>query len=270
MSDPHENNPAGRLWLFFSAVVAPIAGGSARTAATTYLRLPDDLSPRYVAAIAELMRLPEEAATLVGRLSDPPLPVQKLVQPLYLAERVFVANPLLEASQTQVAKHIGPVTMSELETTSHILSRAHGDGTIDDATRSQIRVLAEQIVKLANADTETDPETRAVFLRFAHGIIQAVDLYNVVGPTPLVDELDRFSSVCRRVNVAPSSPLADKAGKLIGTVVMAVGLFTAPSDLSNAIAAYTAPWEQSSITEAPGPSYQPDEIIVEPEDDDAA
>lgn len=90
-------------------------------------------------------------------------------------------------------------------------------------------------------------------------MVVSTDLYKVTGPQALVDELDRFYSNQRRVVSNPSPTLRQKLGQLVGTIVIAVELFGAPSTLDNAIEYYGEVFELTEMIEAPG---TPDDVIV--------
>jgi hypothetical protein len=158
--------------------------------------------------------------------------------------------------------------MSDLETTSHVLSSYVATmSDIEDDALEGIKKLAQEIIALATEDESLDADARAAILRYASRIVVAADLYKVTGPQALIDELDRFYSEQKRIQPATSAPLKQKLGRLVGAIVVAVELFGAPVNVANAIEYYGGAFELTQLTEAPA---APDDevVIAEAEDDE--
>ncbi|MDQ0645669.1 hypothetical protein [Microbacterium murale] len=257
----HASNPAGRLWLYFSEMSLKQQNQPVSNYAAAYFGS-KGRDAKYMLAMGRLMQLPDEVAAMVARLEQPPIPVSKLIRPLDAVRGVFDGDPLATNPVSWMRSVIDGGVLSDLETTSHILSSyATNVSDIREDTLSQIKALAEEVIEMALNDDALDPEARAAIIRHAHRIIVAVDLYKVSGPEGLVDELDRFYSEVRRVRPTPSLPLRAKLGKLLGVIVIATELFSAPVSVANAIDYYGETFELSQLVEAPGESA--DVVIAE-------
>lgn len=259
----HESNPAGRLWLYFRNVCGGAPNQAVFQFAAAYFGLPAEYNAAYLSAVTQLVSLSDEMEAQVALLEDPSTPKAVLLRALAPVRNVFRSDPLGTQAVQGILGEITPGVLADLEHASYALMTLQGlNPAIDEDTLSQIRTLAEEIVKLAAEDESLTPETRAAFIRFGHRIMEAADLYKVGGAQPLVDELDRFHHECRRMPMpAQRSPVWERIMALTGVVVTAVGLFTAPADLGHAIAEYSAVFEMPMLTEAPGPDAAPDAII---------
>lgn len=269
--DDHAANPAGRLLLYFDEILTKQANQAVQPFAAAYFGLPAGYSDRYLVAMAALLTLPDEVEALVSKIEDPPLPVSKLTNPLSAVRSVLEADPLGQQTVQWVQGSITPQVRSELDTTSHILNKySHRSHAISDDSLTQIKSLAELIIELAMADQGLDAEARATFIRHAHRIAEATDLYKVAGAQPLIDELDRFHQEARRMKTPPGDKLWHATKQLTGAVVLAVELFMVPVNVDNAIEFYGDLFAHQQIIEAPGvnePEIVDAEIV---EDDNSA
>lgn len=267
--DDHAANPAGRLLLYFDEILAKQANRAVQPFAAAYFGLPAGHSDRYLVAMAALMTLPDEVEALVSKIEDPPLPASKLMNPLSSVRSVFEADPLGQQTVQWVQGAITPQVRSELDTTSHVLNKyLHNGHAIRDDSLTQIKGLAELIVELALADEGLDAEARAAFIRHAHRIVEAADLYKVAGAQPLIDELDRFHQAARRMKTPPGEKLWQATKQLTGAVVLAVELFMVPVNVDNAIEFYGDLFAQPQIIEAPGLVVEPEIVVAEIVEDD--
>ena len=266
--DDHASNPAGRLWLYFSAMVDKPPAEGVNNYASAYFAT-KAISARYMTAMAALMQLPDDVEAAVAEIERPPIPPTKLLRPLGKVREYFAGDPLGTNPVSWMAKYIDLGVLSDLESTSHILNAFVAKvGEISEDTLEQVRSLAAEIIDLANADAELDAEARAAFLRYAHRITEAADLYKVRGPQGLVDELDRFHQQARRMRTAPSRTLWEKTKQLTGVVVVAVELFGAPATVHNSVEYYGELFQHRAITLAPSEDGTEDVVIAEVEDPD--
>lgn len=220
------------------------------------------ISARYMACMAELMQLPDEVESMVGQISTP-IPTSKLLRPLDAVRQYLKGDPLGTNPVSWMNSQIHTGVLSDLETTSHMLNGYVALAKeIDEDTLEKIRALATEIVDLAMTDEGLDADARAEFVRYAHRITEAADLYKVTGPQALVDELDRFYQSTRRMKTTPGQALWDATKKLTAVIVLAVELFTGPANVHDAIENYGDAFTLHEVTEAPG---QPSEDIIEAE-----
>lgn len=255
----HASNPAGRLWLYFSEMSSKTKNQSVSTHAAAYFGT-SGISARYLASMANLVQLPDDVESMVAQITTP-IPASKLLRPLAAVRNYFSNDPLGSNAAQWMSSIIDVGVLSDLETTSHMLNAYVTPITeIDSDTLEQIRSLAAEILDLANRDENLDPDTRAEFIRYAHRITEAADLYKVAGPQGLVDELDRFHQCARRMKSSPSGALWEKTKQLTAVIVLAAELFTAPVNVHNAIDQYGDVFTLQEITEAPG-NPQPDNVV---------
>ncbi|MFG6278877.1 hypothetical protein [Microbacterium sp. 5K110] len=266
----HAANPAGRLWLYFTEMTSSPANGGLNNYAAAYFQT-RGISALYMKSMAGLMQLPDEVEAMVAQIESPPIPVEKLVRPLGKVREYFNGDPLGANPTKWMSSFVDIGVLNDLETTSHILnSSVVRSNEIDQDTLEQIKSLAADIIDLATADESLDSDARAAFIRYAHRIAEAADLYKVRGPQGLVDELDRFHQSARRLKTKPSPTLWEKTKQLTGVVVLAVELFGAPATVDNAIEHYGDLFTQQAITEAPGPQHADDIVEAEVVEDDGA
>ncbi|MDD7961120.1 hypothetical protein [Microbacterium thalli] len=259
----HVSNPAGRLWSYFDEMRSKPANEGLNHYAAAYFKT-SGISARYMNSMARLMQLPDEAEAMVAQIESPPIPAAKLVRPLGKVREYFHADPLGTNAISWMSQYVDVGVLNDLETTSHILnSYVVRSSEVAEDTLEQIKSLADDIIALATADESLDSDARAAFIRYAHRIGEAADLYKVGGPQALVDELDRFHQSARRMKTPPSRTLWEKTKQLTGVVVLAVELFGVPATVDNAIEYYGDLFTRPAITEAPGP--QRFEDIVEAE-----
>lgn len=257
----HASNPAGRLWLYFDYLNSQSRKQPVIRLAAKYFNSGTPLSARHMAGVAALMALPDEVETMVNGMERYPIPEAKLLRPLPKVREYFRADPLGNKDVAWAQSFVDSGVLSDLETTSHIL-----DGfvvraiDVSDDDRQSVKTLAQEILALVLADETLDDETRAVIVRYAHRIVEAIDLYKVKGPQPLLDELDRFYSASHRVP-APSNPtLRRKLSELGGAIILMIELLAAPATVANAIEYYDTTFAMRQITEAPGEDIE--EIIL--------
>lgn len=264
----HASNPAGRLWSYFSEMTSKPANEGLNNYAAAYFQT-NGISARYMNSMAGLMQLPDEVESMVAQIETPPIPAAKLVRPLGKVREYFHGDLLGTNPISWMSSYVDIGVLNDLETTSHILnSYVVRSNEIAEDTLEQIKSLAGDIIDLATADEGLDSDARAAFIRYAHRIAEAADLYRVSGPQGLVDELDRFHQSARRMKTPPSPTLWDKAKQLTGVVVLAVELFGTPAAVDNAIEYYGDLFTQQAITEAPGPQHLEDIVEAEVVEDD--
>ncbi|MCY1718445.1 hypothetical protein OVA26_16035 [Microbacterium sp. SL62] len=267
----HASNPAGRLFSYFSEMRTMPSNQGLNNYASAYFQT-KGISPRYMSSMAGLMQLPDEVEAMVAQIEAPPMPVEKLLRPLQKVREYFHGDPLGTNPVSFMTNYVDMGVLNDLETTSHILnSFVVKKKEISEETLEQIRSLASEIIDLATADESLDADARAAFVRYAHRIAEAADLYKVSGPQALVDELDRFHQSARRMKTQPGAKLWEVTKRLTAVVVIAVDLFSAPSNVADAIEYYGDPFTQHAITEAPGPQQLEDVVdaeVVEPDEDD--
>lgn len=219
------------------------------------------IDARYMACMAGLMQLPDEVESMVSQISTP-IPASKLLRPLDAVRQYLRDDPLGTNPVNWMTSQIHTGVLSDLETTSHMLNAyVTPNKEVDQDTLAQIRALAAEILDLAMRDEGLDADARATFIRYAHRIAEAADLYKVTGPQALVDELDRFYQSARRMKTAPGQALWDAAKRLTAVIVLAVELFTGPANVQNAIESYGDVFTVHEITEAPGAGYQPEDVV---------
>lgn len=265
----HESNPAGRLFLYFRHVCGGAANQPIHVFAAGYFGLPQGFTAPYVSACAQLLTLPDEVEAQASLLESP-TPWDVLIRPLGPVRALFLADPLGSQAVQAAVNEITPGVLSDLEHLSYALSTLSGiNPKIDEDTLSQIRDLAEEIIRLAREDDSLDPDTQEAFIRFGRRITEAADLYKVRGAQPLVDELDRFHQECRRMKMPErGSKIWGSFSKLTGIVIAAAALFTTPIEVAHAIEEYSAVFEMPVLTETPGPYATPGQIVdAEAEDD---
>lgn len=257
----HASNPAGRLWLYFDYLNSQPQKQPVIRLAEQYFDSGTPLSARHMAGVAALMALPDEVETMVKGMDQYPLPQTKLLRPLPKVREYFHADPLGNNNAAWVQNFVDSGVLSDLETTSHILDGFVVRATdISDDDRRSIKTLAEEILTLVLADETLDDETRGMIVRYAHRIVEAIDLYKVKGPQPLLDELDRFYSASRRVPSQTNPTLREKLKQLAAAIILAIELLAAPATVANAIEYYDTTFTTRQITEAPGQEW--DEVIV--------
>lgn len=254
--DPHLTNPAGRLFLFLTATIDGGHSGnsSLRRIWSNYLGVDRDDFPGFVTAMVAMLQQADEMEVLVNRLVDPALPKEQLLRPVDVV-RQMLANDLLGSSNLQsVVNVVHRGIMSDLEAASHILARSESAAAPVSADElAGIRALVDQIIALATKDSALDTASREAVLRYAHNLLRALDLYKVVGPQALVDELDRFATETKRLKTAPGPKLFSKLKELTGVIVMTVAMFTAGAEVTEAIGVYGDLLALPASTEAPGP-----------------
>lgn len=256
----HAANPAGRLWLYFSEMSTKQVNKGVHFFAAPYFGT-EGIDQKYVAAMARLMELPDHVEAAVAAIERPPLPVAKLLRPLDSVRTVFHSDPLATNNVAWLKEHVDGAALSELETTSHILNGVAQKGEIPTETLDKIRSLAARIIELATDDDGLDDEAKRAFIRYAHRISEAADLYKVSGAQPILDELDRFTQETRRMRTAPGPALWSIAKQLTATVVLAVELFMVPVNVDNALEYYGEMFPQHQLIEAPAPSQPSDDIV---------
>lgn len=142
--DNHASNPAGRLWLYFTALRERPANQAVNKGAREYFGAPAGYTEHYLTAIAALMRLPDEVEAMVNQLDRSPIPASKLLRPLAPAREVLRTDPLGSQQVSWVTSQIDSGVLSDLETTSHMLSTYVARmSDIADDTLASIRKLAE-------------------------------------------------------------------------------------------------------------------------------
>jgi hypothetical protein len=265
--DDHASNPAGRLWLYFNHVRTNNAH-KVLDLALQYFSA-ERVDARFMTSMAALLRLPNEGLLMIEDMKDSPLPEEKLKRPLLAASTYFTDDPFGTNSVAWMASYVDSGVMNDLETTSHILDRYSPGKTasLSADTLEEIKRLASSIADLAAVDEELDPEAREAFIRYAHRIREAADLYKVTGAQSIIDELDRFHQRARRMKTAPGSKLGETFKQLTACVLLAVELFTAPANMGEAIDRYQSAFSLDAITEAPGGHKSLEVINAELEDD---
>lgn len=258
----HASNPAGRLWLYFSEMSGKPGNESVNNHAAAYFGA-HGINARYMSSMAGLMQLPDDVESMVAQITTP-IPASKLLRPLDAIRQYFRGDPLGTNPVKWMSGQIHVGVLSDLETTSHMLNAYVTPASeIDEDTLEQIRSLAAEILDLAMNDDELDPDARAEFIRYAHRIAEAADLYTVTGPQGLVDELDRFYQSARRMKGPPGRALWEKTKQLTAVIILAAELFTAPVNVHNAIERYGDVFTLQEITEAPGTQHPEDVIHAE-------
>lgn len=255
----HASNPAGRLWLYFTEMAKQPSNEGVSNHAATYFGA-HGFDARYMRAMADLMQLPDEAAAMIPQILNSPIPAETLQRPLEAVRNYFRSDPLGTNPVNWMSQQVGGVVLSELNITSHMLNTVAQSPVIPEGVIEQIRVLASEIIDLAMADEGLDPDARAAFIQHAHRISEAADLYKVTGPQRLVDELDRFHKSAGRMKTHPGEALWGKTKQLVGVIVVATELFTAPAAVTDAIDYYGDAFTQQAITEAPAP-YRSGDIV---------
>lgn len=258
----HASNPAGRLWLYFAEMSAKPANEAVSVHAARYFGT-HGISARYMASMAGLMQLPEDVEAMVSQIQTP-IPTAKLLRPLDAVRKYLHGDPLGSNAVSWMTSQIHVGVLSDLETTSHMLNAyVTPTSEIDEDTLEKIRSLASEILDLAMRDEELDADARAEFIRYAHRIAEAADLYKVTGPQALVDELDRFYQSARRMKSTPGRELWERTKQLTAVIVVAVELFTGPVNVQNAIEQYSDVFTLQEITQAPGPEVVDAEVVVD-------
>lgn len=250
--DEHWGNPAGRLFMFLEMTTRyPDHSAPLRKVWSEYLGIGQDSTAEYISAMVSVLKLPDEIELAVGELDSAPLPRMILLRPVSLV-REELATALMGANPVSWAKSVfDSGVRNDLEACSHILKANARLRSPDDDQLTIIRSLVEEVIDEVARDGGLDLESREALLRYAYTLQRALDLYRVSGPQALVDELDRFWGASRRLETSPAPGVLDRLKQLTGAIVVAVGLFTGPVDVSSAITAYAEMWALPSSVEAP-------------------
>jgi len=268
-NDDLYRTPAGRLALVLRAIKAQ-AGKSSQNnvkqnkhVIAEHLGIDERDSAGYFAAVAEIMSMPVAIRRDVAALENPAAPSTLLLQHM---PRVEASLPMLgtpTGNVKQLWDRLGDDIVVGLEFTSHILAQGRSHEAFDQGKLDAIRSMATEIIDELAGEDGFPVRFREEIRRHAQGIVDAVNGYKIHGADALLDEADALVGVLvRNPTDSREHPILKKVVALAGSVVLAVGVYTAPHQIADATSAYGHILELPSSIETPGGDVIDAEIVT--------
>lgn len=251
----HETNPAGRLWVFLNDTFAARQHTMLRDA---WRDQHGDDPALYLPRLSHALGLPSEIRYKLRSVRDPVVPLDNVVRSIDSVELALGAalklDPGAMGTVQSLRDKITPVDLVNLENCSHILARTTPTAAVPTTALARIRVLADEISLAVLEDDSLESDVREAIVRYASGLVRAVDLYKVRGAQALIDELDRFTSTAVRINLGKRTPprMWERVKVVSVTVFTAAQVLVIPNELGAALDSYRQVLELPTETILPG------------------
>lgn len=204
---------------------------------------PFPLNPRMLDGMQHLFRLPDEVERAVQRRQSPTPPAEVLLRPLTNVRNAFLQFVNFNVALNSVNAHFTDADVSELEHCSYYLGTENsGSPALKVDELQKIRELADNLVDIALASKELDPDVQNLIWEHATKIADAVRLVHAAGAGVLKSSLNEAIGDLVRNPAAQQQLLQDSGGagkkffELLQKLTLVVALVQAPL----AIAADTA------------------------------
>lgn len=258
--DPLLQSATGRLYCFLEYTCGRQHPGntSLRKLWGQYLDAADEAD--LYAKLASVAQLPAQSEEEMGRLLDPPYPLDEMLQPLKSMPALTQFFGALDQSADRVRDTFDAGGLTVLRFSALLINRElKPQKAVAEEELADVRKAAQEFLDLINT-TDLDPELLRVLLEHTHAILRAVDLYKVVGTQGLQNELDRLhghifrSSELFEPAVRKPGHLRDKFMKMVLTLGAATTLLNAPLAIAESVGEYHALLTSGSPTSVEAPA----------------
>jgi hypothetical protein len=242
--DLHDYTAAGRLYKFLAFLHSEHDRTPATNSWANYFGLESPANPQFFVCVATLLRLPDEARESVDNFSMRDLARRRLERALPNVEAVLALAPnLVNVAMQEMKVHFDGGTLADLETCSDVLVERFATVGLDETdteegetTVDQIRRLGSELALLAT-ESGLPVEVALLLLKNAEAIVNAIDVFKIVGPEGVVREYERFvGAVMTRPEAANEirkrPKLTEKVVELSKAVVVLGAAFAVPGQVA--------------------------------------
>lgn len=194
----HEQNPAGRIFLFLTYMRTNGADGEASLPIVASYFNAHPWTRAMYEAQARMVAQPPLMKELIEALVDPVVPPGELLDEY---DRIVttidgIGNPNQPLAGFRAGYDAG--TLKSLAITSRLLNSAEGARPATESALRNIRRATETLLSQVVADGGLPGDVKRILVEHAHAILRALDLVKVGGVEVVLEEYDRMYGHLRR------------------------------------------------------------------------